>query len=152
MELSRRGLLGGLLAALAAPAILRVENLMVLPQAPKIIVPELLPIEYDIAFSPVDVSFTRNSLLTIDQITQEAVQLFTNCNVFLRSIDQQYEKEFLQEGAKLGQSLRIWLPKDLVLADGPKLSLADPQPKSSFLEWSRSIASREATGATSAIE
>jgi hypothetical protein len=129
-----------MLAALAAPAIVRVENLMVLPQAPKIIVPELLPVEYDIAFSPVDVSFTRNSLLTIDQITREAVQLFTNSNAFLQSMNRQYDEEFFQEGAKLGQSLRIQLPKDFVLADGPKLSLADPQPKSSFLEWSRKIA------------
>ena len=38
MELNRRGLLRSLLAAIAAPAIVRVENLMVLPA--KILLPE----------------------------------------------------------------------------------------------------------------
>lgn len=134
MELSRRGFFGGMLAALAAPAIVRVENLMVLPQAPKIIVPELLLSETAVDY------VVRNNLMTINQITREAVQLFTNSNAFLRSIDQQYDEEFSQEGAKIGQSLRIRVPKDFVLADGPGLSLETPRPKSSFLEWSRKIA------------
>ena len=75
MKISRRGLLGGLLGVVAAPAIVRVENLMVLPA--KIFLPDPIAI---------DATFTHNNMLTIQQITCESVRLFSNSNTFLLSL------------------------------------------------------------------
>lgn len=66
-----------------------------------------------------------NSLLTINMITREAVRLFMNSNVFIQNIDRQYDSSFAQTGAKIGQSIRIRLPNDYTVSDGPALSLQD---------------------------
>lgn len=66
-----------------------------------------------------------NSLLTINMITREAVRLFMNSNVFIQNIDRQYDSAFAQTGAKIGQSIRIRLPNDYTVSDGPALSLQD---------------------------
>jgi hypothetical protein len=60
-----------------------------------------------------------NSLLTIDMITREAVRLFRNSNWFLRTIGRQFDEEFGRAGAKIGQQLRIRLPNDYTLRQGP---------------------------------
>jgi hypothetical protein len=36
---------------------------------------------------------TTNSLLTINQITNEAVRLFTQSNAFLRTVSRQYDDQ-----------------------------------------------------------
>jgi hypothetical protein len=87
MNLTRRGLLGGLLAVVSAPAIVRVESLMVLPAPAK---------------------NSHNNLRTI--------QLFMNSNSFIKSINEQYEHEFAVEGARIGDALRIRLPSDFAMA------------------------------------
>jgi len=64
--LSRRGFFVGLAAAFAAPAIVRATSLM--------------PVR----------SFGTSRILTIEEMTREAVRLWKNSNAFLRNIDMQY--------------------------------------------------------------
>lgn len=66
-----------------------------------------------------------NNLLTIDMITRGAVALFRNSNLFLQNIDTQYDNAFGIDGAKIGDTLRIRLPNDFVVSDGPALSVQD---------------------------
>lgn len=64
-----------------------------------------------------------NSLLTIDMITAEAVMLFKNSNLFIMNMDTQYDGSFAVDGAKIGSTLRIRLPNDYVVTDGPAMQL-----------------------------
>lgn len=64
-----------------------------------------------------------NVLLTIDMITAEAVRLFKNSNLFIMNMDTQYDGSFAVDGAKIGQTLRIRLPNDYVVTQGPAMSL-----------------------------
>lgn len=66
-----------------------------------------------------------NSLLTINMITAQAVMIFKNSNAFMQNIDTQYDASFAQTGAKIGNSLRIRLPLDYTVTDGPGLSAQD---------------------------
>jgi hypothetical protein len=66
-----------------------------------------------------------NTLLTIGGITREAIRLFMNSNAFIGNIDKQYDDQFAKTGAKIGQQLRIRLPNDYVVSDGPALSVQD---------------------------
>jgi hypothetical protein len=66
-----------------------------------------------------------NALLTIDMITREAVRLFKNSNLFIMNMDTQYDGAFAVDGAKIGSSLRIRLPNDYVVTDGPAMQLQD---------------------------
>ncbi|SAJ96552.1 P22 coat protein-gene protein 5 [Burkholderia multivorans] len=63
-----------------------------------------------------------NSLLTINMITNEAVRLFTQTNAFLRTVNRQYDDQFARSGAKIGNTLRIRLPNDYVVNDGPAIT------------------------------
>lgn len=62
------------------------------------------------------------SLLTTNAITRLAVRQFKNSNAFIKNIDTQYSDEFAVEGAKIGDTLRIRLPNQYTVADGPALS------------------------------
>lgn len=64
-----------------------------------------------------------NNLLTIDMITREAVRLFKNSNLFVMNMDTQYDGSFAVDGAKIGNTLRIRLPNDYVVTDGPAMQL-----------------------------
>lgn len=64
-----------------------------------------------------------NSLLTVDMITAEAVRLFKNSNLFIQNMDTQYDPAFAVDGAKIGSTLRIRLPNDYIVTDGPALQL-----------------------------
>ncbi len=66
-----------------------------------------------------------NSLLTINMITSEAVMIFKNSNAFMQNIDTQYDSSFAITGAKIGNSLRIRLPLDYTVTNGPGLSAQD---------------------------
>lgn len=66
-----------------------------------------------------------NALLTINMITREAVRLFINSNAFIQNIDRQYDPMFAVSGAKIGTTVRIRLPNDYTVSDGPALSLQD---------------------------
>jgi len=60
-----------------------------------------------------------NSLLTISMITREALRLFRNSNWYLRTIGRQHDDEFGRSGRKIGSQLRIRLPNDYVVRNGP---------------------------------
>jgi len=66
-----------------------------------------------------------NSLLTRLEITRKAIRLFTNSNAFIKSIDKQYDSQFAVAGAKIGATLKVRLPNDYTVTDGPGLSLQD---------------------------
>ena len=65
---------------------------------------------------------TTNSLLTISQITNEAVRLFTQSNAFLRTVSRQYDDQFARTGAKIGSTLRVRLPNDYTVSTGPAIT------------------------------
>lgn len=96
---SRRSILTGLVALVAAPAIVRVGSLMPVNSG-------LVP---------------GNALLTVDQITREAVRLFQNGHTFRALMERQVEinKAWAADDAKIGSQLRIRLPNDFVVIDGP---------------------------------
>lgn len=75
-----------------------------------------------------------NTLLTIDMITREAVRLFKNSNLFIMNMDTQYDGSFAIDGAKIGQILRIRLPNDYVVTDGPAMSLQSTTEQYTTLE------------------
>jgi hypothetical protein len=66
-----------------------------------------------------------NTYLTIDMITAEAVMLFKNSNLFIMNMDTQYDDQFAIDGAKIGDTLRIRLPSDFTVNDGPAMQLQD---------------------------
>lgn len=66
-----------------------------------------------------------NTYLTIDMITAEAVMLFKNSNLFIMNVDTQYDDQFARDGAKIGDTLRIRLPSDFIVTDGPAMQLQD---------------------------
>jgi len=74
-----------------------------------------------------------NTLLTINMITREAVRLWKNSNAFLQNVDMQYDDSFAQNGAKIGNTLRIRLPNDYVPTNGPGVSLQDTAEQSTTL-------------------
>lgn len=83
--IGRREFLAGLVAA---PAVIRLAPLMRLSVSP------------------------RPKVLTLADITRAAIRRFNNSNVLLAHANSQYDREFAMEGAKIGTSLRIRLPKD----------------------------------------
>ena len=66
-----------------------------------------------------------NSLLTTSKITRESVMLFLNSNLFIQSVDRQYDSEFGKKGEKIGSQLRIRLPNDYTVTKGPAMSAQD---------------------------
>lgn len=74
-----------------------------------------------------------NSILTINMITREAVELWKNTNAFIQNIDKQYDDQFAKHGAKIGTSLRIRLPNDFTVTTGPALSLQDTTEQSTTM-------------------
>lgn len=66
-----------------------------------------------------------NTYLTIDMITKEAVRLFKNSNLFIMNMDTQYDSQFAIDGAKIGDTLRIRLPSDFIVTEGPAMQLQD---------------------------
>lgn len=74
-----------------------------------------------------------NSILTINMITREAVELWKNTNAFIQNIDKQYDDQFARHGAKIGTSLRIRLPNDFTVTTGPALSVQSTAEQSTTL-------------------
>jgi hypothetical protein len=127
--MERRFLLKGLVALVAAPAIIKVAGIM-----------------------PVKASLQPHNLLTPHQITRAAVKMWADSNRFLQEIDEQYaqdvgfasgeqwenspgfvqrvnqayDEQFGAQGAKIGDVLRIRLPNDYLVTDGHGLSLQIP--------------------------
>jgi len=66
-----------------------------------------------------------NNLLTSSMITRYSVPLFLNSNLFMMSVNRDYDDRFGVEGAKIGAQLRVRIPNDYGVTDGPGLSLQD---------------------------
>lgn len=66
-----------------------------------------------------------NNLLTSSMITRYSVPLFLNSNMFMMSVNRDYDDRFGVEGAKIGAQLRVRIPNDYPVTDGPGLSLQD---------------------------
>jgi hypothetical protein len=66
-----------------------------------------------------------NTLLTRLEITRKSIRLFINSNAFVKNIDRQYDSQFAVTGAKIGATLKVRLPNDYTVTDGPGLSLQD---------------------------
>ena len=64
-----------------------------------------------------------NTLLTIDMITREALRLWKNTNAFMMHVSTQYDDQYAKSGAKIGSTLRIRLPVDYIVSDGPALQV-----------------------------
>ncbi len=77
-----------------------------------------------------------NSLLTINMITREAVELWKNSNAFIRNIDRQYDDQFARSGAKIGSTVRVRLPNDYTVRSGPAASVQDTAEQSTTLSLS----------------
>lgn len=77
-----------------------------------------------------------NSLLTVNQITREALRLFINSNAFLKNVDRQYDGSFAKQGAKIGDTLRIRLPNDYVVRTGKTASVQDTTERNTSLSVS----------------
>lgn len=74
-----------------------------------------------------------NSLLTINMILREATRLWENTNAFLMNINRQYDDQFAREGAKIGDTLRVRLPNQYTVRNGPAASPQDTQETSTTL-------------------
>jgi P22 coat protein - gene protein 5 len=66
-----------------------------------------------------------NNLLTPSMITRYSIPLFLNSNMFMMSVNRDYDDRFGVEGAKIGAQLRVRIPNDYSVTDGPGLSLQD---------------------------
>lgn len=74
---TRRGFITGMAALVAAPAIVRIESLMPM----RSLVPAI-PLA------------RGNTLLSLNQITREAVRLWKNSNAFIHQLDDEYDAAF----------------------------------------------------------
>jgi hypothetical protein len=63
-----------------------------------------------------------NTLLTPDQITRKALQILHQKLTFVGSINRSYDDSFAQNGAKIGDTLRIRLPNQYKIRSGAALS------------------------------
>jgi hypothetical protein len=65
------------------------------------------------------------SLLTIDMITNKALEILENNLVLTRNVNRQYDSSFAVEGAKIGDTLRIRLPDRALVTDGAALGVQE---------------------------
>lgn len=66
-----------------------------------------------------------NSILTISQITREALRILHQKCQFIGSINRQYDSSFANKGAKIGDTLRIRLPNQYTVTTGATFSAQD---------------------------
>lgn len=116
MALSRRSFLSGL-AAIAAPAVITTPGLL-MPLRGIVPVPALLPSSWT---NPGCVP--PNTLLTINMITREAVQLFRNNNSFIQEIERQFAEHFSIEQLAAAAAARAALPEGLLIEDYDELNI-----------------------------
>jgi hypothetical protein len=67
---------------------------------------------------------TQN-ILTVDEITREALRVLHQKLNFVGSVDRQYDDSFAQSGAKIGTALRIRKPNKYVIRTGRTMSTQD---------------------------
>jgi len=78
-----------------------------------------------------------NVSLVTDKILLKTLQvLHAKCN-FIGSINRNYDSQFAQTGAKIGEELRIRLPETFTVGDGPGLALQDSTEQSTTMAISK---------------
>lgn len=132
IELGRRSLIKGLVALVATPAIVKASSLIACAPTET-----LTGIDWaagdDLTGVEINTKYT-NSILTLQQITREAVKNFCNSNEFIKSLDGQYDRAFAEGHiGTIGDVLRIRLPRDFIVSDGPALSAQDITPGSTWI-------------------
>jgi len=66
-----------------------------------------------------------NTNLTIDQITREALRILVNNLGFARNTNKEYDASFANDGAKIGDTLRIRKPARYTIRTGAALDVQD---------------------------
>lgn len=74
-----------------------------------------------------------NTLLTPDQITKEALRILHQKLNFIGRINRQYDDQFANEGAKIGDSLRIRKPVQYTVRSGKTINVQDTTEKKTDL-------------------
>jgi len=80
-----------------------------------------------------------NTLLTVDQITREALRILHQKAVFISSINRAYDSSFANEGAKIGSILRIRLPNQYTVRTGAALDVQDTAEQNVSLDVSTQV-------------
>lgn len=75
-----------------------------------------------------------NTILTPVAVTREALRLLHQKLNFVGSIVTEYDDSFAKKGAKIGDSLKIRLPNEYLVSDGPTLVVQDTTEQSVTLE------------------
>ena len=75
-----------------------------------------------------------NSLLTSTMVTREALRILHQKLNFVGSINRTYDSSFANEGAKIGDSLKIRLPNQYTVRSGATLSAQDTTETSTTLQ------------------
>lgn len=75
-----------------------------------------------------------NTLLTVDQITREALRILHQKAMYIGSINRAYDDSFANEGAKIGDTLRIRLPNQYTVRTGAAISTQDTAESSVSLQ------------------
>lgn len=63
-----------------------------------------------------------NNLINNSMITREALMLRRNTNDFVQNLSREYQGQFAQSGAKIGDTINVRLPNDYVVQDGPTVN------------------------------
>lgn len=66
-----------------------------------------------------------NTILTVDEITRESLRVLHQKLRFVGTINRGYDGAFAQEGAKIGDTLRIRLPNQYTIRTGRTLAVQD---------------------------
>lgn len=66
-----------------------------------------------------------NTNLTVDEITRRALLILHQKLTFVGSINRQYDASFANEGAKIGDTLRIRLPNEYIVTTGRSINVQD---------------------------
>ena len=86
-DMNRRGFLGGILALGAAPAIVRADALMK-------VVPRDLPFELSFTTADMVMPPGGNTILTMEEITREALRVFNHHIGLMKSIDPDFAQQW----------------------------------------------------------
>jgi P22 coat protein - gene protein 5 len=66
-----------------------------------------------------------NSIITPSMVTRYAIKMFLNTNYFIQNISRQFESQFGIEGARIGAQLRLRIPNQYTVTDGPGIAVQD---------------------------
>lgn len=77
-----------------------------------------------------------NSLLTVTDVTREALRILHQRLNFIATINRQYDDSFAKSGAKIGDSLKIRLPNQYTVRTGAVLQVQDTSESSVTLQVS----------------